>query len=548
MEGYRGNREPFVFVFCSPGDRESARETAALLGARTKVFLADTFGRKERRALRKAAAILPVLSEDSLDAAAVLLADSAAADKPLIPVFLQKLVLPAGLRLLLGSTQGIRRDAYPTAEDYGRTLCQSPTLDTLAVSEGQKRAGRRTLAAAIALPPAAALAAALLIFRPFSVTRIDRDSTLGQIGLSGDPTRIRTVALYGSELKRRFEDEGVYLAVAGSWSYRGALYLPRADEQAPYGTLSDLSDFAQLTNLEALSLSGNAVSDLSPLFSLKKLKKLDLSAQRYDSIPVEQRPESGLSLQGIGALESLEVLYLNETQLAEEGDPSCGLSALKELPGFRTLVLDRSQAAIAETLGDVDFDIVFLGVSVGSYEELHAALQTDCHLVCLTQGLTLEIPAGEELVVPKNVMLNGTDITLRNRGTMHVYGWMECGLTEIENEGTIVVETGGAFVGGMSDTVNRGSFLVEQGAWHIIERGQEFFQKTGSYCNRGTLVFGWGGVFYLEGGSAVNEGKLIVEHLAQEGRPMPENWYENKLRTAERFEGDGVVEIEEMDE
>ena len=39
MEGYRGNREPFVFVFCSPGDRESARETAALLGARTKVFL-----------------------------------------------------------------------------------------------------------------------------------------------------------------------------------------------------------------------------------------------------------------------------------------------------------------------------------------------------------------------------------------------------------------------------------------------------------------------------------------------------------------------------
>lgn len=548
MKSYCGNKEAFVFVCCAPCEAEAAREIASLLGTRTRFYLADAFGSRERRALKKAAAIVPVLSASSFDAVSRVLADDAAAGKALIPVFLDGTELPAGLRLLLGSTQGVRRDDYPSAEEFGKALCRSPALDALRVSEAQKRAGRRSVAAAIALALAAALFALLLILRPFSVTRIDRSSTLGQLGLSGDPARIRTVALYGSELKKRFEDEGVYLAIAGSWSLRGQLYLPQADEQTPYGVLSDLSDFSQLTNLEELSVSGNAVSDISPLFTLKKLRKLDLSAQHYDSIPVEERPEIGLTLQGIGALESLEVLFLNENELSDEQDPTCGLSALSELPAFRTLVLDHSQTALAEALGEVPYDIVFLGATVSDYEGFCAALQTDCHQIYLSAGTRLEIPEGEELVVPKHLMVSGANVTIINRGTLRVYGWIECGLTEITNEGTIVLEAGGAFVGGMSDTVNRGSFLVEEGAWHIIERGQEFFQEEGVYRNRGTLVFGWGGTFYLRGGSAVNEGKLIVEHLAQVERPMPENWYENKLHTAEQFEGDGVIEIEEMDE
>ena len=97
----------------------------------------------------------------------------------------------------------------------------------------------------------------------------------------------------------------------------------------------------------------------------------------------------------------------------------------------------------------------------------------------------------------------------------------------------------------MSSTYNTGLFIVEEGALHSIERGMEFYQQEGSYVNKGTLVFGWGGQFYLNGGSAENDGTLIVEKNERTGgMPMPDNWYENKFATAERFTGSGKIETQ----
>lgn len=551
MERYSGNREPFLFLFCAGADEAAAEKLAALLGARAKLYAASALGKKERRALRKAAAVVPVLSARSLESVTAVLADEAAQDKPLIPVFLERVELPAGLRMLLGSTQGLRRFDYETEEAFERALGAVPALDALAVTPAQKRAGKRTLAAAAGLFAAAGLAALLLTLRPFSAERIDRDSTLGRLGLSGNPAAIKTVALYGDTLEKRFEDGGVYQAYASvaNSSYAG-IYLSEADATVKPGTLSDLSDFAGLTNLEELSLAGNAVEDVSPLFSLKKLKKLDLSMQlRYVQDPYRREVEAQqLDLTGISALENLETLYLCFNRWPDDGSVPAWMAELDGMPHFRTLVLDRSAEVIPALLGKVGYDLVLLGVEAGSYDELRAAAEDpDCRCIYVTRGAEIVIPEGEEWTLPANTMLNGVNLTIRVDGTLRVRGWFECGMTDVRNKGAVVVENGGSFIGGMSSTYNEGLFTVEAGGQHVLERGMEFWQQDGAYINRGTLVFGWGGQFHLQGGDVENDGVLIVEKNENSGMPMPDGWFENKRATAERFTGSGTVEIREAE-
>ena len=224
------------------------------------------------------------------------------------------------------------------------------------------------------------------------------------------------------------------------------------------------------------------------------------------------------------------------------------MAELDAMPRFRTLVLDRGAEVLPALLGKVSYDIVLLGAVADSYESLcAAAADPDCHCIYLEKNSQITIPTGDEWTLPAGVMLAGVNASLRNEGTMRVRGWVECGLSEIRNSGSLFVEAGGSFIGGMSNTYNEGLFTVEEGGLHSIERGQEFFQVGGAYVNDGTLIFGWGGQFYLQGGTAENNGLLILEKKAQTGGMMPDGWYENKRATAERFSGVGSIETAETD-
>ncbi len=547
MEAYSGNKDPFVFVLFPPEQEPLARRISEKLGTKTKLYLTSALGKKERLALDKAAAILPILTEAFADTATALLADPAAQNKPLIPVFPERFELPAGLRMLLGSTQGLRRYDYESEEAFLRALCAAPALNALAVSPAQKKAARRTLIAAAGAFAALLLAALQIVFRPFLTNRIEEDSTLGQLGLMGDPARIRTVALYGSELKKTFEDQGVYQAyvsVVNNGSL-GGLYLPAEDSVAQIGQLSDLSDFTQLKNLEELSLAGNAIEDATPLFALKKLKKLDLSQQlRVIEDPERRELENILlSLDGISALDNLETLYFCYNRWPEDGSVPAWLYELDAMPKFKTLVLECGVEVLPALQGKVHYDIALLGTEVGNFEELQAAAEDPtCHCIYVRPGTELTIPAGETWTLPKNTMLGGVNFTIRILGTMRVYGWYECGMTHTVNEGTVIVEDGGSVIGGMSDMTNHGSFTVEEGGLHLIERGVEFWQQSGSYVNRGLLIVGFGGKFHYDGGEAVNDGRILIEDAGSGNLPTPD-WYEEKLATAGRFTGSGSVEF-----
>ena len=97
-------------------------------------------------------------------------------------------------------------------------------------------------------------------------------------------------------------------------------------------SITDLSPFAGLINIEDLVLFSTSVSDLSPLMELTKMKRLSFN----------HAPVSDLSpLAGLTNLEKLEIFYAESPSL----EPLKGLVELKKLSVGRSRILDISPLA-----------------------------------------------------------------------------------------------------------------------------------------------------------------------------------------------------------
>lgn len=502
MNNYSGNREPFAFVLYHPLDEAEALPVIEELSAERKLYVATSLGKKEEAILEKASAALLFLSPASLSAMEEATAKVVRSEKPLIPVFLAPVTLPPGMRMLLGTTQGLRFNAGTERDEVMRALLNSPVWDKLCVTPAQKRAARRvTLAASLGVAAVLLVTVASLLLSG-GARRISPDSTLGKLGLSGPVSGIKTVYLYGSELRDGYAEAGAFESAGGSSSNDGLIYLPDADERVSWGELSDLRDFAQLVNLEELSLSGNRVTELTPLYGLSKLRRLDLSLQRHD--------DELLSLRGIGALTGLEELNLAFTDLDESCLEPETVEELRSLPSLKRLVLSSSGEELAAQLADAPYELVCLDTRVGTLEELKAAADAP-GVYCITLTGDLVIPEGEEIVIGKNQFFTGIFNRLDIRGTLRLCGALEMGMTELHNVGLLVVEDGGLLGGGMSDQDSSGTLEIRPGGRHQLERGLVFRLNGGSYRNAGTLHVSIGGRFEWNGGTLENTGRIEVE-------------------------------------
>ena len=551
MDRYSGNKDPFVYVAYDKCDEARALETVKALGEKVRVYCAYSFSAKEQKILSKAAAVVPVVSEGSVRTIEEAVAFAAGKGKDLLPVFLDNAELPAGLSMLLGTTQGVFRGAYMDEAEFAKALQSSPLLGSLRVTPEQTNAAKNAIIIGVVAAVAVVAAVLLTVLNPFAADKIDPESPLGKLGLSGNASKIKTVALYGDQLKDEFQTAGVYQISSGihETNVSEVLYLAGSDETVERGTLSDISDFAQLTNLEELSLCGNAVQDITPLLGLTKLKKLDLSAQHYnDVLSPEERENAALSLVGISRLTSLEYLDLSYCNLGpEETRAQSGIMELKDMPNFKTLVLERDSEYIADMLGDVNFEIVLRGTVVNDYEEMKAAAaDKSCHSIYVNFDSVIDIPQGETFTLPAYVQLNGTNFELNNYGTFEIYGVIECGLDQETNYGTMIVKPGGCYVGGMSDLYNEGAFIIEEGGLQSLERGKLFEQRSGSYVNNGNVFIGVGGVMNINGGTAENNGVITVQYFPESmGGMFGDDWYQQKYDVVNAMGGSGRLEIQE---
>ena len=541
MKKYSGNRKAFVMAVYDEKNAEEALKAIEDLSAKVKVYYTSELGSREKRIMKKAAAVVCFLSEDTMPAMQEVIAYAATLNKEIIPVYFDRFTLEPGMRMILGTKQGVSKYKYDDETEYRRELAEAPFLSELKITPEQKKSFK-LIAALSALAAVAVIAVALTIvyINYNSANRIDENSLLGQLGLSGNAKSIKKVYVYGAELRDKFEKDGVHLiSYAGSYD-KYNLILPSINGTVPVGEINDIGDFTQLENLEELSLAGNRLTDLSPLWQLKKLRQLDVSANQAE-----------LKLDGISGLTNLQFLNIAYCNVVS------GIEELKNVTSLRTLCVSHEMRDQLAVLGEVSFNIVYVDIAVRTYEELKAASENE-HVYFIfvenpgydpnaeydeVEDLVIEIPEGDTITIRRNVQMGGVRIHLINHGTMIVYGEIEMGLTNIENRGTIEVREGGLYLCGMAGTENYGTMIIEKGARQQVERGNEIRLKEGStYTLNGELGLYIGGSFYIEGGEMINNGTIEIAHA--------ENfeWYPDDARGSfASLPGNGTVKTVEVE-
>ena len=107
--------------------------------------ICDAFAAKDARALNKAAAAVLLMSSGTLNELSPVVSAATKEDKPLIPVYLDRVELPAGMRMLLGPKQAHARQNYTDDAGFAEALLASPVLRELRVTPAQKKAARGLL-------------------------------------------------------------------------------------------------------------------------------------------------------------------------------------------------------------------------------------------------------------------------------------------------------------------------------------------------------------------------------------------------------------------
>ena len=493
-ENYCGNREAFLYVYLSAADEAAGCALVdALSGAGHRLYVSSSFTAKDARVLQKAAAAVLMMSSATLGELSPVVTAATRTDKPLIPVYLDKFELPAGMRMLLGPKQAHSRENFSDGADFAEALPRSPVLQNLKVTPAQKRAARGLLSGVLAAAAVIIAGVLLLTLRHEepAVPQITGETLTG-LGLSGDPAGIETVCLYGTALHDGFEAYGAQNLETRTDSGAVGVYLPGEDATVGRGVLTDAADFAQLVNLKELALSGNAFEDLTPLWTLTQLQRLDLSCNL-----------GAVSLEGISALQELE--YLNVAYCKLSG----GLEELQELPKLQTLVISSEHLAAVAPLSARGVSVCCPSVTADTWEELKAASEAPWVYDLCFRGEDFRVPKGETLTVRENVHF-GSELgsTLNNYGTVELFGSWETGMTGKNNYGTVIVRDGGLYSGGMGDSHNNGDFTVDAGGTLEIDRGEQFYLEGGTLTVNGTLRIGGGGALLWEGGAIVNNGTI----------------------------------------
>ena len=537
MEPYQGNRYPFCYALFTKADEAEALSVLEALERRDVRCALPR--RRHRGALARAGLVLLFLSPAAVRDERILrgVAEATAQGKKILAIHLKETTLTPGLALELGRTQAILKYQEPSDAAFYQKLLAAPVLRSLSVTPEQKKAlRRRTLLWALA--GALVLAAAALVGLNWKPIRARLpDSTLRRLGVPMDFDSVETLYVYGETSLDAYSMPRYRLYADGyrDWAQAGGRWI------SP-GNIQSLEDFALLTNLRELCLCNDPVGSLDPILSLTGLTLLDVSHDGLTAIRgigaldglttlnLAYNPLDGL--EGIEGLGALQVLNLAYTDLVS-------LEALRSLPALETVYIDASLLDAAAALGETGFDVVCVDTPVHDYGELAAALGDPAVLdIHIMNGLT--IPAGAELTLGPEAALLGAgrdgDFSVINYGTVHLYGVWEMGLCRRINYGTIVVEEGGLYTGGMCDTITTGAFRIAPGGRQNLERGATFSLSGGVYENDGDVYFSDGYQLKLLGGRVVNRGAL---HLTS-----PDYATLTIGIDRDRFENDGAVYLD----
>lgn len=153
-------------------------------------------------------------------------------------------------------------------------------------------------------------------------------------------------------------------------------------------------------------------------------------------------------------------------------------------------------AELETALTDQEITGIYIGADIEISSELFIERE---------DTLPLTIDKGNTLTISAAVTLVGFNIV--NDGTLLINGTFDRGITNLTNNGSVIVNAGGTFTSGMSDTLNQGEFQVAKDGSLSIERGSTF-HNSGTLMNDGYLLITDGGQLNNESGSITNNGTM----------------------------------------
>ncbi|MBR5280566.1 MAG: leucine-rich repeat domain-containing protein [Clostridia bacterium] len=162
--------------------------------------------------------------------------------------------------------------------------------------------------------------------------------------------------------------------------------------------IADISEIIYFTNLESLDLKGNRITDLTPLGSLTKLKKLDIS-KNFTLLSGDR--EKGLNLAPIKNLVLLEELNASGNMITDIS-PLAGLACLRVLDVQNNRLTDLSALATCTGIESLNIASNYHLDATGLQEEGIADLRfvgnmSDLHTLIASNNVIATLEGVEQL-------------------------------------------------------------------------------------------------------------------------------------------------------
>ena len=307
MNPYKGNGKPFVYVYFPPDEKERALsilEKFVQKNGNVSFWWSEKPLKKPEKVIDAAFSVIAFFKQAQInDKDFQNVIDAAVrCEKKILPIHLEETEYNTPWsRLALGSKQGIIRSAYKDDEQLLEKMTGAETFVDMKVTARQKKNRRSQLLRIIGGLLASALGIVGVLFFTgvigFDPGDEKRTVQIGDFSISGTQAeldKITTLCIYGDrEPTNYLVDKRVDLR--GTTDDYSTFYVnPRQITEDNYfifdnqlirrGKISDLNWVKYLRNLEVLILDGQCIIDISPVFELKKLKRLDMMCNFVESL------------------------------------------------------------------------------------------------------------------------------------------------------------------------------------------------------------------------------------------------------------------------
>ena len=337
MKTYFGYDKPYLYVYCPAGSTETMEQALTPLLEKGVLFCrGGQISKKELRRIEAAHAVMLFVTKTCiLDADFHQVVNRAVqSGKNILTIYLEDVALDSWGHMQLDSAQALFRYQL-SDEEFARKLAEAEVFRNMAVTKQQKQFQKRRGFSLVAIP---VLAAALLfttVVYPLMLAP-EKDTPGGIPGLKGltqeELDQITELHICGDQVYSDVDKVHSWYGDAGNGRAEFEISVENWDTgentvstSTTRGSITDLSDLTKLRNLEVLEISGQQITDLTPVFELTKLRRLGVECNPITSI------------EGIEALHELEELYLSGTDITD-------LTPIDALPNLRILLAEGTYA------------------------------------------------------------------------------------------------------------------------------------------------------------------------------------------------------------